>query len=118
VVFHSAFKPIPIGIKVEINKETADFEQNVAMLKSPFNNLEVLGRVYTLESIFSDKQMILETQARRQPRDLFDAWYIAQKLDTPWTIKPEYKYSKKELMDGLNYLLPTNQSKVMELFCQ
>ena len=86
------------------------------MVKSPFNNLEVVGRVYTLESILQDKIRIIENRERREPRDLFDAWYISQKLGRTLTIKDEYKYEVKELMDSLNHFLPKNQRKVIELF--
>ncbi len=116
IVFKIDFKPIPIGIKIEINKDAKEFKEQISLLKSPFNNLEVLGRVYTLESILKDKLKMIEPDSRRDPRDLFDAWYISQKLNLNLNIKDEYKYSQKELMDGLNPLLPQNYKKVMELF--
>ena len=116
VNIHVDYRPIPIGIKIEVNKHIRDFEPTIALIKSPFNNLEVIGRVYTLESILKDKMCILEDRERREPRDLFDAWYISQKLDRTLTIKDEYKYQPKELMDSLNHFLPKNQRKVIELF--
>jgi predicted nucleotidyltransferase component of viral defense system len=116
VVINVEYRPIPIGIRVEINKHTRDFEHTVALIKSPFNNLEVIGRVYALESILKDKIRIIENQERREPRDLFDAWYISQKLGRELIIKDEYKYDPKELMDSLNHFLPKNQRKVIELF--
>jgi predicted nucleotidyltransferase component of viral defense system len=116
VVINIAFRPIPIGIKIEVNKNSHDFDQSIALIKSSFNNLEVIGRVYTLESILKDKIRIIEKPERREPRDLFDAWYISQKLGRNLVIKDEYKYSQKELMDSLNHFLPKNQRKVIELF--
>lgn len=116
IVFNVNFKPIPTGIKIEINKNSRNFHHTVALTKSPFNNLELSSRVYTLESILADKINILDSGSRRQPRDLFDAWYISQKLNQEFIIKNEYKYSSKELMDNLNPLLPRNYAKVMELF--
>ena len=116
VVINVEYRSIPIGIRVEVNKHTRHFEHKLALIKSPFNNLEVIGRVYSLESILKDKLRILENQERRQPRDLFDAWYISQKLERELVIKDEYKYDKKELMDSLNHFLPKNQRKVIELF--
>lgn len=116
IVFKVDYKPIPIGIKIEINKEEREFEKTVGLLKSPFNNLEVMALVYTIESILKDKLRIIEARARRQPRDLFDAWYISQKINMPFEIKEKYKYSKKELMDGLNPLLPENSRNVIDLF--
>jgi predicted nucleotidyltransferase component of viral defense system len=116
VIINVDYRPIPIGIKVEVNKNTQDFEQTVALIKSPFNNLEVIGRVYTLESILKDKIRIIENQERREPRDLFDAWYISQKLGQNLVVKDSYKYEQKELMDSLYHFLPKNQRKVIELF--
>jgi predicted nucleotidyltransferase component of viral defense system len=110
------YRPIPIGIRVEVNKITRDFEQTMALIKSSFNNLEVIGRVYTLETILKDKIRILENRERREPRDLFDAWYISQKLGQNLVIKDTYKYEQKELMDSLNHFLPKNQRKIIELF--
>jgi predicted nucleotidyltransferase component of viral defense system len=116
VIIHIDYRPIPLGIRVEVNKTTRDFESTIALIKSPFNNLEVIGRVYTLDSILKDKIRILENQERREPRDLFDAWYISQKLGRSFVIRDEYKYDQKELMDSLNHFLPKNQRKVIELF--
>ena len=115
-MFSVGFKPIPIGIKVEINKDAKNFEHVLILIKSPFNNIEVTGRVYTLESILKDKMMIIENGTRREPRDLFDAWYISQKLNKEFIIKDKYKYTQKELMDNLNPFIPKKHGKVMELF--
>ncbi len=76
----------------------------------------MIGRVYALESILKDKIRIIENQERREPRDLFDAWYISQKLGRELVIKDEYKFDQKELMDSLNHFLPKKQRKVIELF--
>jgi predicted nucleotidyltransferase component of viral defense system len=118
IVFRVGFKPIPIGIKIEINKNRGqvDFTHTIGLSKSPFNNLEVVTRVFTLEAILKDKLEILENNTRRQPRDLFDAWYVCQKLHQEFNIKDKYKYSQKELLNGLNPLLPYQYHKTMELF--
>jgi predicted nucleotidyltransferase component of viral defense system len=116
VMIHIDYRSIPIGIKIEVNKNTRDFEKTVALIKSPFNNLEIIGSVYTLESILKDKIRIIEGRERREPRDLFDAWYISQKLGQNLVIKDSYKYDQKELMDNLHHFLPKNQRKVIELF--
>ena len=116
VMFTVDFKPIPIGIKIEVNKEAKDYEHTVTLIKSPFNNIEVTGRVYTLEAILKDKVSIIENEIRREPRDLFDAWYISQKLNKEFIIKDKYRYTQKELMDSLNPFIPKKHSKVMELF--
>jgi predicted nucleotidyltransferase component of viral defense system len=116
VMFDIEFQPVPIGVRIEVNKNTRDFDPTVMLLRSPFNNLEIIGRVYTLESLLKDKIRIIENQERREPRDLFDAWYISQKLNRPLVIKEEYKYDQKDLMDRLNPWLPQSYRKVIDLF--
>ena len=116
IMFTVDFKPIPIGIKIEVNKGMKDFDQIVTLIKSTFNNIEVTARVYTLEAILKDKIAIIENEVRREPRDLFDVWYISQKLNREFIIKDKYKYTQKELMDNLNPFIPKKHSKVMELF--
>lgn len=51
VMFGPAFQHIPVGIKIEVNKDAHGFIPTVGLIRSPFNNLEIIGRVYTLESI-------------------------------------------------------------------
>ena len=116
IIFNVGFKPIPIGIKIEINKDVKKPDYTIMLLKSPFNNLEVSAKVYTLESVLKDKLEIIKTKARREPRDLFDAWYINQKLNKEFKIKNEFKYPQKELMDKLNPFIPQNHRQVLEVF--
>lgn len=114
IMFGVSFKPQTIGIKIEINKEVKDIKSTVALLKSPFNNLEITGKVYTLEQILTDKLKLLDI--RREPRDLFDLWYINQKLGQTFNVAEKYKYHQKELMDNLNPFIPERERRVMTLF--
>jgi len=72
----------PFSIKVEIStrpvtmKPERDFE--LKLLTSEVTNLNVLAQVETLERLWKDKKTALAS--RRQPRDLFDMWFISQKL--------------------------------------
>jgi predicted nucleotidyltransferase component of viral defense system len=114
ILFSVSFKPIGVGVKIEINKETKKVDNEVLLIKSIFNNLEVVGNVFTLEQIFSDKRRLI--YERREPRDLFDAWYVSQKIGKDFRIENDLKYSKKELMDKLNPFLPENFRKTLSLF--
>lgn len=114
MVFNVSFKPQAVGIKIEINKGVKKIEQTVALLKSPFNNLEITGRIYTLEQILSDKLKLLDI--RREPRDLFDIWYTNQKLGTIFNVAERYKYTQKELLDNLNPFIPKKERRVLALF--
>lgn len=116
IVFNIEYKPVPIGIKIEVNKGDHQVIATPAIVQSPFNNLSPIVRVANLESILQDKIQILEEQTRRQPRDLFDAWFITQKLGKPFEIKESYKYNKTELMNKLNPFIPNNLSYVLKYF--
>lgn len=114
LTFNLPFKPIPLGIKIEVNKGVKKIDYHAALIKSPFNNLEVIGQVYTLEQILKDKARLIKE--RREPRDLFDAWYISQKLGQELAVPSKLKYSTRELKDNLNAFLPESKRTVLSLF--
>lgn len=114
VCFTVNFKPIPIGIKIEVNKQIKKDGYQVALIKSVFNNLNVTGNVYTLREIQKDKVRLLKE--RREPRDLFDLWYISQKLGQEFSPENKNKYSKKEVEDKLNPFVPKNYKNILSLF--
>ena len=112
LTFKIGYKPVPIGIKIELNKDTKrKLDYRVAIIKSPFNNLEVTGNVFTLEQIMEDKKLTLKE--RRAPRDLFDAWYVSQKLGLSFKVPSNVKYTKKEFEQALHYLLPKRHRNVL-----
>jgi len=114
ICFKLDYKPIPIGIKIEINKEIKKREYQVSLIKSQFNNIAVTGDVFELTEMLKDKYELLE--ARREPRDLFDLWYIHQSLGKRFTVETRYKYSQKEIMDKLNPFIPLNHKNILSLF--
>jgi predicted nucleotidyltransferase component of viral defense system len=73
----------PYSMKVEISirkepwKQGRDYE--LKLLTSEVTNMTVLAQVATLERLGRDKRRAFE--ARRQPRDIYDLWFISQKLD-------------------------------------
>ena len=72
----------PFSMKVEVSTRRESWEQGrdheLKLLSSEVTNLTVLARVATLERMASDKKKALE--ARHEPRDLYDLWFISQKL--------------------------------------
>lgn len=73
------FLPQNIGLKIEISKRASpNPDHSLSIIRSPVSPLEVLFKVQTLEDMLKDKFAAL--QSREEPRDLFDAWYICQKL--------------------------------------
>lgn len=114
IMFAVNFKPISIGVKIEINKEIKQVEHELHLLTSSFNNIEVIGNVFSLNQILKDKLVLIDK--RHEPRDLFDAWYVSQKIGIPFKIAKSQKYSKKELMDSLNPFIPISLKKTLALF--
>jgi predicted nucleotidyltransferase component of viral defense system len=76
----------PFSIKVEVSTREESRRQagesELRLLSSEVTNLTVLARVATLERALEDKKAAFA--ARRQPRDLYDLWFISQKLGLPF----------------------------------
>ena len=76
----------PFSIKVEVSTREESCRQTgeseLRLLFSEVTNLTVLARVATLERALEDKKAAFA--ARRQPRDLYDLWFISQKLGLPF----------------------------------
>lgn len=70
--------------KLELSKRTskpARGTYELRLLSSPVTNVQVLFSVASLETIWDEKLIALAD--RREPRDLFDLWYLGQKLQRP-----------------------------------
>ncbi|MDI6779552.1 MAG: nucleotidyl transferase AbiEii/AbiGii toxin family protein [Bacteroidota bacterium] len=104
----------PIKQKIEISKRTQnktkrDFE--LRLISSPTSNLQALFLVASIDFIWVEK--ISTLKSRKEPRDLFDLWYISQKLkrqlpsDLP-------KISPKTLKLTLNKYLPLKYQRIVE----
>ncbi len=76
----------PFSIKIEVSTREESRGQadasELRLLSSEVTNLTVLVRVVTLERAREDKRAAFA--ARRQPRDLYDLWFISQKLGLPF----------------------------------
>jgi len=74
--------PRSFSIKIEISNRRQLWKRGqhyeLKLLTSQISNISVLAQVATLERIWEDKQSALAS--RRQPRDLYDLWFISQKL--------------------------------------
>ena len=104
---------MPFKIKLEISERrpfTKRTDTELRLLTSPTTNIEVLFRVSSLARIFSDK--IAALKDRNEPRDLFDLWYVAQKLkrDLPSELP---KTNERLLRQTLNKYLPTTWRHVI-----
>jgi predicted nucleotidyltransferase component of viral defense system len=94
---------LPFRIKIEISKrEMKGYQWELKLLSSPATVIQVMGQVATLEQIYKDKLACLEGRAK--PKDLFDLWYVSEKLKIPYT--PKKISSKKEFVRDLRKYLP------------
>jgi len=99
------YLPFPFRIKIEISKrEIKGYQWELKLLSSPATVIQVMAQVATLEQIYNDKLACLKGRAK--PRDLFDLWYISEKLKIPYT--PKKISSKKELVRDLRKYLPSD----------
>jgi len=69
----------PVRQVVEVSRrKPGSLESELRLLASPCSPLRVLARVATPEAIWQEKLAALES--RREPRDLFDLWFLGQEL--------------------------------------
>ena len=98
------YLPTPFRIKVEISKRRErGYKSDLAMISSPVSTVQCLGRVATLEQLYKDKLACLKDRAKS--KDVFDIWYICQKLRRPYEPQ-DISIPQKELVRDLRKYLP------------
>jgi predicted nucleotidyltransferase component of viral defense system len=100
------YLPFPFRIKIEISKkEIKDYQWELKLLGSPATVVQVMGQVATLKQIYKDKLACLK--GRVKPKDLFDLWYVCQKLNIPYT--PQMiPLNKRGVVRDLRKYLPSD----------
>lgn len=98
------YLPLPFRIKIEISKrETKDYQWELKLLTSEVTVIQVLGQVATAEQIYRDKLACLKGRAK--PKDLFDLWYLSEKLKIPYAPR-KISFKKQEVIRELRKYLP------------
>jgi len=98
------YLPLPFRIKIEISKrETKDYQWELKLLTSQVTVIQVLGQVAVPEQIYRDKLACLKGRAK--PKDLFDLWYLSEKLKIPYTPR-KLPCKKQEITRELRKYLP------------
>jgi len=98
------YLPSPFRIKIEVSKRAVKgYKSELAMISSPVSTVQCLGRVATLEQLYKDKLACLKD--RTKPKDVFDIWYICQKLRRPY-YPQDIVIPEKELVRDLRKYLP------------
>lgn len=109
------YLPLPFSIKIEISTRPETWERDqdfeLRLLTSDFTNVAVLAQVATLARMWEDKLEALAV--RKQPRDLYDLWFIAQKLRREFV--PDLSgLDRKAIKRELRKYLPRNHWGVIE----
>jgi predicted nucleotidyltransferase component of viral defense system len=103
---------LPFRIKIEISKRLEPgYRSELLLISSPVSLTQCLGRVATLEQLYKDKLACI--RGRAKPKDVFDLWYICQKLKKPYYLD-KISISKKELARDLRKYLPKDFWPVIE----
>lgn len=106
------YLPFPFRIKIEISKrEIKDYQWELKLLGSPATVVQVMGQVATLKQIYKDKLACLKGRAK--PKDLFDLWYVCQKLNIPYTTQ-KTPLNKREVVRDLRKYLPSDFWPIIE----
>ena len=109
------WRPLAFSIKIEISKREIDPKETLyelRTLKSPVSNIEALGNVIKIETVYKEKMGALES--RDEPRDLFDIWYLNGVLKRPFSPPQNKKIDKKIIVRDLRRNLPRNYWKVID----
>ncbi len=105
----------PFSMKVEVSTRRESWERGrdheLRLLSSEVTNLTVLAQVATLERLASDKKKAFE--ARHEPRDLYDLWFISQKLGREF--KPQAAdFDPRVLKRELRKYLPRSHWRLID----
>lgn len=105
------FLPLAFRTKIEVRKKLLKEGVEIRLLTSPTVNFQVLFSTLNLKAI--EKLKLKALRERKEPRDLFDLWFISQKLKIPFK-RPKIKIEKKVLKQNLLKYLPSDFEKVVE----
>lgn len=102
-----------ISIKIEISRRKGKWRKEkdyvLMQLSSEITPVTVLAQVATLKQIEKEKRSILPPRIR----DIFDLWFISQKLGKP-IIMDFSGFSAREIKSDLHKLLPQKQYKFIK----
>lgn len=106
------YLPSPFRIKIEISKRRErGYNSKLSLISSQVSTIQCLGRVSTLEQLYKDKLSCLSDRAK--PKDVFDLWYICQKLKKSY-VPAAVSIPKKELVRNLRKYLPKDFWSVID----
>lgn len=102
---------LPFRVKIEISRRKFAFKFKLRLLTTPVSPVSTLCFVADLNAILKEK--IKALNERKEPRDIFDIWFICQKLEKE--IPQNLPKIPNEIMRReLRKYLPTNFWSVIE----
>lgn len=108
------WQDMAFSVKIEVSKKIAkneDTDYINILAKSMATNISVMVKAFALEQILEDKLRVIED--RKMPRDIFDIWFICQKINKPFIIK-DFGYPKGKIGQELRKFLPKKFYPVVE----
>ncbi len=106
------YLPQSFRVKLEISRRAVSrYQTELRLITSPSTPLQVLGRVATLDQLYRDKLACVK--GRDAAKDIFDLWFIAQKLRIPYS-PPETSISPQTLRRDLGKYLPAGYRNVIK----
>jgi uncharacterized protein len=109
--------PLPAENKVKVDVtrgETVVFDLERKPVLSTYDEFHDLPRgkllqVYSFQEVIVEKTLAVTDGARREPRDLYDIWYIANEGHIPHSF---------ELVDGLNRKLASREGRANDVLVE
>jgi predicted nucleotidyltransferase component of viral defense system len=105
------FLVLPFKLKIEVRKKIIKKGYETRLLFSPCVNFQVLLYVLEIQKLKEFKEKALKE--RKDPRDLFDLWFISQKLKEPFK-KSKINIERKKIKQTLSKFLPLDYKGVIE----
>jgi predicted nucleotidyltransferase component of viral defense system len=105
------FLVLPFKLKIEVRKKIIKKGYETRLLFSPCVNFQVLLYVLEIQKLKEFKEKALKE--RKDPRDLFDLWFIFQKLKEPFK-KSKINIERKKIKQTLSKFLPLDYKGVIE----
>ena len=101
-----SYLPRNFTLKIEISKrKEKKYAYSLILLTSATTNLQILANIEKIEDILKEK--IEALKSRNKARDLFDIWFISNKLKKPMP-KILTKIDKQNIRSELKRFLPQN----------
>lgn len=109
----------PFLLKIEISKRLVDWKRGkdfkLLQLTTPVSVLAAAGFVVTLDRTYKDKKKALNERVKG--RDLFDLWWLSQRLKKEEKFLANSRFNKKAIGSELKRFLPKGSWVIIDELC-